>query len=59
LQKAQRISGCPMQSSSIVQVVVQMLGLSMMVRSSGVTAVHLSEVAHSESPLQGSPKFAG
>jgi len=48
-----------MQSSSIVQVVVQMLGLSMMVRSSGVTAVHLSEVAHSESPLQGSPKFAG
>jgi hypothetical protein len=47
------------QSSSVAQVAVQMLGLSMIVRGSGDTGRHWKYDRHCEVAVHGSPKSPG
>jgi hypothetical protein len=47
------------QSSSVLQLIVQMVGLSMTVRGSGETAVQVNSVGHCPNGVQGSPNSIG
>jgi hypothetical protein len=47
------------QSSSVAQLIVQTVGLSMIVRGSGDTAMQVNSDRHSDDVVQGSAKFPG
>jgi len=51
--------GLFVQSLSALQVMVQMLGLSMTVRGSGETARQVNSDTHSDDCVQGKPKSPG